>query len=138
MPVSASGNRKPHCLRMIKLLQYIRIYWLACTAVVFTGIPVLSLWPLEALPAVPGTDKNHHIIAYAVLMFPTALRRPTSWKSISLFFILYSGLIELVQPYVNRYTECFDMAANITGVVCGLLVGELIIRLGVLQEGGAE
>ena len=68
----------------------------------FTAITVLSFWPLEKLPLAPGTDKTHHIIAYAILMFPTALNKPKNWKLISLFFIAYSGVIELLQPYLSK------------------------------------
>jgi VanZ family protein len=62
-------------------------------------------------------------------MFPTALRKPDKWIIIGLLFIAYSGAIELLQPYVNRYGEWLDMAANILGVICGLIVAELINRL---------
>ncbi len=66
---------------------------------------VLSLWPLENLPPVPGSDKVQHLIAYAALMFPIALRKPKYWPLIGLLFIAWSGPIELLQPYVNRYGE---------------------------------
>ena len=112
---------------MITLLNHIKSYWIAFTLFTLAVITTLSLWPLENLPSVPGSDKIHHFIAYAALMFPTALRKPNHWKSIGLFFIACSGVIELLQPYVNRYGEWLDMAANITGVVCGLLLAELII-----------
>ena len=62
-------------------------------------------------------------------MFPTALRKPDKWIMIGLLFIAYSGAIELLQPYVNRYGEWLDMAANTLGVICGLIVAELINRL---------
>ena len=48
---------------------------------------MLSLWPLETLPSVPGTDKTHHLIAYAALVFPTALRKPDKWIMIGLLFL---------------------------------------------------
>jgi hypothetical protein len=89
----------------------------------------LSLYPVEFLPPVPGGDKTHHLIAYGALMFPTALRKPNYWKLIGLFFICWSGAIELLQPYVNRYREWLDMAANSTDIVCGLLLAELINRV---------
>ena len=114
---------------MIKLLAFVRANWVALTLVNLLIITTLSLWPLETLPSVPGTDKTHHLIAYAALMFPTALRRPNKWMMIGLLFIAYSGAIELLQPYVNRYGEWLDMAANTLGVICGLIVAELIIRL---------
>ena len=36
------------------------------------------------------------------------------------FFIGYSGLVELIQPYVNRYGEWLDMLANTAGVAFGV------------------
>ena len=114
---------------MISLLTCIKSYWIAITLVTLGVITTLSLWPLEALPSVPGNDKTHHFIAYAALMFPTALRKPKHWKPIGLLFIIYSGTIELFQPYVNRYGEWLDLAANTTGVICGLLIAELLIYI---------
>jgi len=111
---------------MIKLLVLVRTNWVAFTLVTLVIITTLSLWPLENLPSVPGTDKTHHLIAYAVLMFPTALRKPHKWIMIGLLFIAYSGAIELLQPYVNRYGEWLDMAANTLGIFCGLIIAELI------------
>lgn len=111
---------------MIRLLTFIRTAWLPCAMLILAGITVLSLWPLGKLPAVPGGDKLHHLIAYAALMFPVALRRPNHWKLIGLFFIAYSGAIELLQPYVNRYGEWLDWAMNTAGIACGLLLAELI------------
>jgi len=114
---------------MTKLLALVRTYWVAFTAINLLIITTLSLWPLETLPAVPGTDKTHHFIAYAALMFPTALRKPDKWIMIGLLLIAYSGAIELVQPYANRYGEWLDLAANTLGVICGLIAAELINRL---------
>jgi hypothetical protein len=81
---------------------------------------------LESLPSVAGSDKTHHFVAYGALMFPTALRKPKYWMFICLFFICWSGMIELIQPYVNRYGEWLDMAANTTGIICSLLVAKFI------------
>lgn len=111
---------------MIRLLTIIKTNWIVFTLCTLAVITTLSLWPLEKLPSAPGTDKTHHLIAYAVLMFPTALRKPNKWILFGLLFISYSGAIELFQPYVNRYGEWLDMAANTAGVVCGLIIAELI------------
>lgn len=110
---------------MNKLINVIRSYWLAITLINILGITLLSLWPLEKLPSVPGTDKTHHLVAYAFLMFPVALRKPPKWLLFGLVFICYSGVIELLQPYVNRYGEWLDMAANSAGVVLGILIAKL-------------
>ena len=111
---------------MIKLLILIRTKWIFATLFILAAITALSLWPLEELPSLPGTDKIHHFIAYAVLMFPAALWKPRHWKLLALLFIAYSGAIELLQPFVNRYSEWLDLAANATGVICGLLIAQLV------------
>ena len=111
---------------MMTLVTTLKNYWIAFTLFLLAVIASLSLWPQEFLPPVPGGDKIHHLIAYAALMFPTALRKPKYWKSIGLSFIAFSGMIELLQPYVNRYGEWPDMAANTAGVVCGLLLAKLM------------
>ncbi|KPK34958.1 MAG: hypothetical protein AMJ66_02565 [Betaproteobacteria bacterium SG8_40] len=107
---------------MNRLLSLIKTNWVAIVLVTLTAITFLSLWPLSQLPAVPGSDKTHHVIAYALLMLPVALRRPTGWIAIGLFFVMYSGAIELLQPMVNRYGEWLDFAANLAGVIVGALL----------------
>jgi VanZ family protein len=111
---------------MMILLTFIRTNWISITLLTLAAITALSLWPLEFLPSVPGSDKTHHFIAYAGLMLPTALRKPKYWLLIGLFFIGWSGAIEILQPYVNRYGEWLDLAANTAGIVCGLLIAQMI------------
>ncbi|WP_089725817.1 VanZ family protein [Candidatus Thiosymbion oneisti] len=111
---------------MIGLLTIIKTNWLAFTLFTLVVITFLSLWPLDELPSVPGTDKAHHIIAYAILVLPTALRKPNRWLLFALFFIAHGGAIELLQPYVNRYGEWLDMLANTAGVVCGFIIAEIV------------
>ena len=90
------------------MIIFITKHWLNITAIVLISIATLSLWPVAQLPSVPGTDKTHHFIAYAALMFPTALRKPKHWLMIAFAFLAFSGAIELIQPYVNRYGEWLD------------------------------
>ena len=111
---------------MTKILTFVEANWILLTLMILAAIFLLSLWPLDKLPSIPVTDKSHHILAYAILMFPTALRKPDGWVTIGLLFIIYSGAIELLQPYVNRYGDWLDMAANTTGIVCGLIIGKLV------------
>jgi VanZ family protein len=47
---------------------------------------------------------------------------------VALGFMLWSGVIELVQPYVNRYAEWLDLLANVVGVVGGVLTGSIARR----------
>ncbi len=107
---------------MIKAINLIKEYWLKLSALILLAITVLSLYPLDNLPEVPGTDKTHHLIAYAALAYPAVLKKPNNWIYIIIFFIFYGGLIELIQPYVNRYGEWLDMLANTCGVFLGIIL----------------
>ena len=111
---------------MNSLLNIVKKHWVAFTLVIAAAVSILSLWPLDELPPVPGTDKIHHIIAYAILVLPVALRKPNKWAAYIFIFVAYSGAIELIQPFVNRYGEWLDMVANTGGVVLGLLIAELL------------
>ncbi len=106
---------------MTEIIAAIKKYWFALTLCVFVGINVLSLYPLDDLPLVPGGDKAHHFLAYAVLIFPVALRKPAHWLWLAMSFAVWSGCIELIQPYVNRHGTWLDMAANMGGLIVGTL-----------------
>ncbi|MCG8427288.1 MAG: hypothetical protein MI754_08040 [Chromatiales bacterium] len=110
----------------MQLISLIRQHWIAITLLVLAAITFVSLRPLDQLPPIPGSDKAHHLISYALLMFPTALRRPNYWLLIGALFIGWGGAIELLQPYVNRYGEWLDFAANSVGVLLGALLAQLV------------
>jgi len=120
---------------MVKIISLIKRYWFGITLFILAAITFLSLWPLPELPEVPGTDKTHHFIAYGFLMFPAALRKPEKWLLFALFFIAYSGVIELIQPMVNRYGEWLDFGANVSGIVCGMAAAEAVGRWGRKRKG---
>jgi len=109
------------------MIYLIQKYWLHITLILLVSIATLSLWPVASLPSVPGTDKTHHFIAYAALMLPTALRQPKHCLIITIAFLAFSGAIELIQPYVNRYGEWLDMAANGFGLICGFILAKIIV-----------
>ena len=98
------------------------------TVMIAATIIILSLSPLEALPPAPGSDKLHHFIAYGALAMPLSFiyARHLRWYLIS--FILLGGLIELVQPFVNRYGEWADFGANMAGVMLGYMVGRIVFK----------
>lgn len=112
----------------MRLLNLIKTWWLPCTLLTLAAITVLSLRSVS-VPDMPGGDKTRHLLAYAALMFPVGLHRPKRILLIFLFFVLYSGMIELIQPYVNRSCEGLDLVANILGLASGLLLAEAIRRL---------
>lgn len=92
-------------------------------------IASLSLAPLAELPPIPGNDKTHHLIAYAVLAFPLSVARPRSWLWGLFGFLIFSGAIELVQPYVNRYGEWADLFANGIGLLIGAMTAHVMLHL---------
>ncbi len=108
------------------LVNVFESYWQVLSVLLAGLIAVLSLWPLDSLPDLPGTDKTHHLLAYACLALPVSIVRPRHWLKIVALIILFGGVIELLQPYVNRYGEWLDLLANITGVLIGLVLSTLI------------
>jgi hypothetical protein len=111
---------------MNRFLLFIKINWIAITAATIVAITVLSLLPPVALPEAPGNDKVQHCIAYAFLIMPAALRKPRRWQVLCLLFVAYSGIIELVQPFVNRTCDWRDLLANAFGVTFGLIAAGLL------------
>ena len=109
---------------MTTITNFICKFWRSITLATLALITVTSLLPAEHLPAAPGSDKTHHFIAYCALMLPTALRRPRYWFALALLFIIWSGLIEIIQPYVNRYGEWLDLLANTGGIVLAIIVAQ--------------
>jgi VanZ family protein len=95
----------------------------ALSGMVAVGIIWLSLTPLDELPPVPGGDKTHHLIAYSALAFPTALAKPRLIVPLAMPYIAMGGVIEWIQPYVNRYGEMLDFLANTAGVIIGSWAG---------------
>ena len=94
------------------------------------AIGYLSLTPLAQLPDVPGGDKFHHLVAYAMLAFLATLSRRNGREVLFMFsaVIAYGGLIEMIQPYVNRYGEFNDFLANGAGAVLGALLALGVTR----------
>ena len=95
------------------------------TGLIALAIGYLSLSPLETLPPALGGDKVHHFIAYAVLCFPLSFRDAAAARIVLPLAVAYGGLIELVQPYVNRYGEWGDFAANAMGCLIGFALARL-------------
>mgnify|MGYP000276405233 CR=1 FL=1 len=114
---------------MFLILSLVQRFWLILTLLLLVIITGSSLWPVEFLPVVPGTDKAHHLLAYAALVLPVALSRPKYWLWIVFALFTWGGIIELIQPYVNRWGEWLDLLANGLGIMLGLLLGQLLSQL---------
>lgn len=92
-------------------------------------IIILSLTPLPELPQISNNDKLHHVIAYFALSLPISFSLKKYRIIFNLFFIFTGGVIEMVQPYVNRYGELLDFYANVFGVLLGFLTGLILSYL---------
>ena len=103
--------------------------WKIYTYLIFIIITFLSLYPLQEQPSIPGSDKIHHLIAYSALVIGVGLRRPSNYILIIIFFSFYSGLIEIIQPYVNRFREIEDFLFNNLGIFIGLTLGIFINKI---------
>ncbi len=107
-------------------MHFIQKFGLTLSVVLLIITTVLSLIPLPELPEVPGTDKTHHLIAYMSIALPVTLKNPKYLYYFLLGVVLWSGAIELIQPYVNRYGEWMDLLANSIGLVIGFVLGHLL------------
>ena len=103
--------------------------WIIYTSLIFLIITFLSLYPLQEQPSVPGSDKIHHLIAYSALTICVGLRKPSNYFLIIILFSFYSGLIEIIQPYVNRFREIEDFLFNNLGIFFGLTLGISINKI---------
>lgn len=111
---------------MIAVKKVFERYWMVPVLFVLLAVTALSLFPLEYFPKVSGSDKLHHFVVYASLMFFVVLRLPRYWWLIGLFFVGFSGVIELLQSYVNRSGDWLDLFANVLGVLLGGLLAVFV------------
>lgn len=86
-----------------------------------------TLMPLKELPSVPGTDKLQHFVAFGVFVLPVSLLLPARTWLIFVIAVLYGGLIEIIQPHVNRYGELGDFWADAGGAVIGVVISRIIL-----------
>ncbi len=101
--------------------------WLITTGLVICAITWLSLTPLPHLPmpSFQSIDKIQHLAAYSAAALPVALAGRKRWKWLILVIFAWSGVIELIQPSVNRYGEWLDLLANGIGLALGTALGRL-------------
>lgn len=87
-------------------------------------IGVATLMPPSNMPnQIPGSDKLHHFGAFALLTFPMIAHRPSAALWVLPMSIGYGGLIELIQPNVNRHAEWADFFADTAGALTGAMLG---------------
>ena len=87
-------------------------------------IAALTLMPQASMPVGPqGVDKLYHMVAFAALIFPTAMLRPKSGLRFGCLAILYGGIIEAIQPVFGRSADMSDFWADGLGVTIGIFFG---------------
>jgi hypothetical protein len=97
------------------------------TVLVLLGITLGTLLPQNSLPDAPGSDKLHHLLAFAALSFPVAFIRPKYIWAIFTLSLFYGASIEIIQPLVNRSGELLDFWSDAIGVVIGLTLAHSIL-----------
>ena len=116
------------------MLSWLVAHWRLVSGSLLALITILSLVPLPELPPAGGSDKLHHFVAYASVTIPIALSQNRNWWRLTLLVVVWSGLIELLQPYVNRQGEWLDLLANAGGVLLGVALGFILNRLSVANS----
>ncbi len=142
----------------IPLQKIVRITGIVLTIVVVGLILAYSFMPKEAYPQIswiPFADKGDHMAAYAAFgfsFFLATLQIPgsgkqrrarskvhstlhiTSWSGRSIIYTLVTGLllggfVEFLQPRFGRTREWLDLAADFMGLVVGVAVVQLLLKL---------
>jgi hypothetical protein len=95
-----------------------------------------TLTPLPKSLDVPGSDKWHHFVAFSFLVYPLTVANKKCWIPIILFGLFFGALIELVQPYLNRFGDIQDFQADAIGVLIGFALGVMVysFRASVLRD----
>ncbi|AWY00373.1 hypothetical protein A8139_10445 [Marinomonas primoryensis] len=89
-------------------------------------ISIATLTPADFLPPTPGSDKLHHVIGFGGWALMCAFGPMKRFVYMALFIIFWGGMIELIQPSVNRYGEWLDFYADTFGVILVMLSRVLI------------
>jgi len=98
------------------------------------GISLATLLPAEQLPSAPGSDKLHHVLGFAAWAIMPAAGDCRRFSFICLFIAFWGGVIEVIQPYVNRYGEWADFAGDLLGVTIVFLLVLLIRKYPLIKR----
>src|SRR5688572_5741349 len=111
------------------------LFWLL-TAAWWALIATLTHLPLGDLPYVPGSDKTHHLLAYAALAlflgFALLFTFPRRWWlpwGVLAVGMCYGAVDELTQPLVGRWAEFDDWIADAVGTAAGILPVLIVQRV---------
>lgn len=110
-------------------MRFLRSFARFAAIGVLAAVVILSLLPVPPQPVkFNGVDKLEHSLAYAALTFLLCLgflpsgAKPLPGLGLAAAAFLLSAFIEIVQPFVGRTFDWFDMASNAFGVISGWLL----------------
>ena len=121
------GNRASHLIWTHLVLPQFRprrhrvVAWV--TIILAALVAGFALIPVTLPAGAPGSDKLHHFVAFASLVFPCAVMFPRALIIVVPGAIMLGGLIEVIQPAVGRQKELMDFIADTCGVGIGLVLG---------------
>jgi VanZ family protein len=105
--------------------------WRMVLAALLAAASWLAFMPQP--PGVPGGDKLHHLLGFAVLTFVGALGYPPRWRTlltVALALLLYGAFVEAVQSQLPwRSAEWADLLADGLGVLLGATAAVLLRRV---------
>lgn len=91
------------------------------------AVAVLTLSPMPSgRPMINGIDKLYHFVAFGLLIFPLILTDSRRWFWAVPLVVAFGGAIELIQPTVGRSAEWLDFGADLSGVLAGAALAELL------------
>lgn len=94
-----------------------RLIALLLTLLLALVLGFLTLVPLNIPKDMPGSDKHHHLIAFAALALPVAALAPRLLWALLPVLALYGVLIEVLQPFVGRSGDPKDALADGLGLL---------------------
>jgi hypothetical protein len=107
-------------------LNFIYDNWLVITITLSVAIIFFSFFSVTSNSMIQSTDKYLHTTAYFFLSFSASLRKPTNYILIFIYFIFFGIVIELIQPYFNRYFELLDILANSFGIFLAITFADFL------------
>ena len=111
------------------LLMVFERYGLVLSLIALAVITGGSLVPRESGGDVGSADKVLHLVAYAVAILPLTQHKTQTRLIFAIGVLIWSGAIELVQPFVGRSASLLDLASNAVGLLLGLALGLLLDRV---------
>ena len=102
------------------------LFWLCAATVLY-----LSLSSGKHLPTT-GWDKSNHVLAFATLTILGSRSWPGALRRLYVALIAHGSLIEVLQSFTpTRQADWHDLVADAVGIILGVLVLKLSMRLAV-------